>query len=156
MKTGDLSLQITGYAGYKEKLKPLEDEKDREKGTEEKNILVLDDDPNYLSMLHEWLRDSYKVTMLNSGLQGIEWLGENRADLILLDYEMPETSGPTVLEMLRNNEELKSIPVIFLTEKSDKDSLMSVVSHRPEGYLLKCIEKEELLEKLREFFVLHK
>ncbi len=69
---------------------------------------------------------------------------------------MPVTSGPQVLEMLRADTETKDIPVMFLTGKSDKESVMAVVALRPEGYFLKNIQKEELLEKLQEFFVLHK
>ena len=121
-----------------------------------KSILVVDDDPQYLTMVREWLKGTYKVAMANSGLQAIKWLGKNKVDLILLDHEMPVTSGPQVLEMLRSDPETSSIPVMFLTGKGDKESVMSVVALRPEGYFLKGIQKEELLEKLGEYFVLHK
>lgn len=125
-------------------------------GDFKKSILIVDDDPNYLSLVREWLRGTYKVSMANSGLQALKWLGKNKADLILLDHEMPVTSGPQVLEMLRSDEETKDIPVIFLTGKSDKNSVMAVVALRPEGYFLKTIGREELLDKLKEFFILHK
>ena len=69
---------------------------------------------------------------------------------------MPVTSGPQVLEMLRSDPETRKIPVIFLTGKSDKDSVMSVVSLKPEGYLLKTIDKKELLDKLDEYFILNR
>ncbi len=121
-----------------------------------KRILIIDDDPQYLSLIRQWLNGMYKISVANSGLQGIKYLGKNKVDLILLDYEMPVTSGPQVLEMLRSDEDTKNIPVIFLTGKSDKDSVMSVVGLRPEGYLLKSIEKEKLIEKLDEFFVKQK
>ncbi len=120
-----------------------------------KSILVVDDDPNYLALVREWLKDDYKVFMANSGLQAIKWLGKNTVDLILLDHEMPVTSGPQVLEMLRSDEETKGIPVMFLTGKSDKESVMAVVALKPEGYFLKTIHREELLEKMKEFFILH-
>ncbi|SKB88820.1 Response regulator receiver domain-containing protein [Lachnospiraceae bacterium] len=121
-----------------------------------KSILVVDDDPNYLGLVREWLKDTYKVFMANSGLQAIKWLGKNKVDLILLDHEMPVTSGPKVLEMLRSDSETESIPVMFLTGKGDKESVMQVVALKPEGYFLKNIQKDELLEKLNEFFILHK
>ena len=127
-------------------------------GEFKKSILIVDDDPNYMSMVREWLKDTYKVTMVASGMQAITWLGKrgNKADLILLDHEMPVTSGPKVLEMLRSEEETRNIPVIFLTGKSDKESVMAVVALKPEGYFLKTIDRKELLEKLEEFFILHK
>ena len=121
-----------------------------------KSIMIVDDDPQYLTTVREWLKETYKVTMANSGLQAIKMLGKNKVDLILLDHEMPVTSGPQVLEMLRSDPETASIPVMFLTGKGDKESVMSVVALRPEGYFLKSIQKEELLTNLQEFFVLHR
>ena len=121
-----------------------------------KTVLIVDDDPGYLGLVREWLKGTYKVAMANSGLQAIKWLGKNKADLILLDHEMPVTSGPQVLEMLRSEEETKDIPVIFLTGKGDKESVMAVVALKPEGYFLKTIEKDELLSKLNSFFESHK
>ena len=127
-----------------------------EAGEFKKSILIVDDDVQYLSMVREWLKETYKVNMANSGLQAIKMLGKNKVDLILLDYEMPVTSGPQVLEMLRSDPETQSIPVMFLTGKGDKESVMAVVALRPEGYFLKTIQKEELLQKLQEYFVLHR
>ncbi len=125
-------------------------------GEFKKSILIVDDDPSYLSLVREWLKGTYKISMANSGMQAIKMLGKNKVDLILLDHEMPVTSGPQVLEMLRSEEETKDIPVMFLTGKGDKDSVMAVLALRPEGYFLKNITKEELLENLREYFLLHK
>ena len=125
-------------------------------GEFKKNILVVDDDPTYLALVRDWLRGSYKVSIVNSGMQALRWLSNNKVDLILLDHEMPVTSGPQVLEMLRSDEDTKDIPVMFLTGKGDKESVMAVLSLKPEGYFLKNITKKELLEKLDEFFTLHK
>lgn len=118
-----------------------------------KQILIVDDDPQYLGLVRNWLKDTYKISAVNSGLQAIKYLGMNKVDLILLDYEMPITSGPQVLEMLRSDDETKSIPVIFLTGKSDKDSVMEVMALKPQGYFLKTIQREELLERLSDFFM---
>ncbi|MBR1476958.1 MAG: response regulator [Lachnospiraceae bacterium] len=128
----------------------------RSSGVFRKSILIVDDDPQYLTLVRAWLKETYKVSMANSGLQAIKWLGNNKVDLILLDHEMPVTSGPQVLEMLRNDPETQSIPVMFLTGKGDKESVMAVVALKPEGYFLKSIQKDELLEKLQEYFTLHK
>ncbi|WP_026670443.1 response regulator [Butyrivibrio sp. AE3006] len=125
-------------------------------GEFKKSILIVDDDPQYLTLVREWLKGTYKVSMANSGLRAIKWLGKNKVDLILLDHEMPVTSGPQVLEMLRSDPETRSIPVMFLTGKGDKESVMKVVALKPEGYFLKNIDREELIEKLQEFFILHK
>ena len=119
---------------------------------EKKSVLIVDDDATYMGLIRDWLKGYYKVSMANSGMQAIKWLGKNHADLILLDYEMPVTTGPQVLEMLRSDSETKGIPVIFLTGKSDKGSVMQVLSLKPEGYLLKTIAKDELIAELDKFF----
>lgn len=122
-------------------------------GELKKSILIVDDDPNYMSLVREWLKDTYRVSMVTSGLRALKWLGANKVDLILLDYEMPVTDGPQVLEMLRADDETKSIPVIFLTGRDDKESVMKVMSLKPEGYFLKTIAKDDLMNKLKVFFV---
>jgi CheY-like chemotaxis protein len=121
-----------------------------------KSILIVDDDVSYMSMVMDWLKEKYRVSTVNSGIQAIKWLAKNHADLVLLDYEMPVTTGPQVLEMIRSDDTLADLPVMFLTGKSDKESVMQVVSLKPEGYFLKNIQKDELLEKLNEFFILQK
>ena len=117
-----------------------------------KKVMIVDDDTEYLALVRDWLKDRYQVFMANSGMQAIKQLGTNKVDLILLDFQMPITSGPKVLEMIRSDTETSSIPVFFLTGRNDKDSVMQVVSLKPEGYLLKTIEKQALLAKLEQFF----
>ena len=117
-----------------------------------KKVMIVDDDTEYLALVRDWLKDRYQVFMANSGMQAIKQLGTNKVDLILLDFQMPITSGPKVLEMIRSDTETSSIPVFFLTGRNDKDSVMQVVNLKPEGYLLKTIEKQALLAKLEQFF----
>ncbi len=119
---------------------------------DKKSILIVDDDATYLRTIRDWLKDKYKVIMANSGIQALTWLAKNHADLILLDYMMPIASGPEILEMIRSEETSKDIPVIFLTSKSDRESVKSVIRLRPEGYLLKSINMSDLRNELEKFF----
>lgn len=112
----------------------------------------MDDDASYLTMIYDWLKDSYHVSLVNSGMQAITWLAKNHADLILLDYEMPVTSGPKVLEMIKSEPQTSSIPVMFLTGKNDRASIMKVLELKPADYLLKTIDRAGLREKLERFF----
>ena len=118
-----------------------------------KMILIVDDDPTYLKLIKEWLKDNYRVSMANSGMQAITWLANNTADLVLLDYEMPTIKGSKVLEMLRSDAQIANTPVMFLTGKSDKQSIVEVLALKPAGYLLKSIDRKTLLETLNKFFV---
>ena len=98
-------------------------------------------------------KDTYRVSLANSGMQAITWLAKNHADLILLDYEMPITSGPQVLEMIRSDAETADIPVMFLTGRGDKESIMRVLSLKPAGYLLKTVQKKELRDTISTYFL---
>ena len=117
-----------------------------------KSILIVDDDLTYLQMVREWLKDTYRVGMANSGTQAVAWLATNKADLILLDYDMPVLDGPKVMEMLRSESFSNSTPVMFLTGKNDRKSVTDVISLKPADYLLKSISRDKLLSTLDQFF----
>ena len=117
-----------------------------------KSILLVDDDPTFLRMVRGWLSNKYRVTIVNSGMQAITYIAKNTPDLVLLDYEMPVTSGPQVLEMIKSENETAMIPVIFLTGKDDKESVTKVLSLKPQGYILKNAGRQALLEQIGKFF----
>lgn len=117
-----------------------------------KSILIVDDDLTFLQMIREWLKDTYRVGMANSGTQAVAWLATNKADLVLLDYDMPVLDGPKVLEMLKSESFSSSTPVMFLTGKNDKESVTNVIALKPADYLLKTISKDKLLSTLDAFF----
>jgi CheY-like chemotaxis protein len=133
----------------REMLKVVEKEEVR---LQKKRILLVDDDGTMLRTIKSWLSDKYQVFMVNSGMAAITFLAKNEVDLILLDYEMPVTTGPKVLEMLRSEPATSAIPVMFLTVKSDKESVMQVLSLKPEKYLLKTMPPAELVANVDEFF----
>ncbi|MCR4923839.1 MAG: response regulator [Lachnospiraceae bacterium] len=117
-----------------------------------KTILIVDDDFTYMQTVFEWLKDDYRVGMASNGVQAISYLAKTRADLILLDYEMPIANGPQVLSMLKSDSGTGDIPVMFLTGHGDRNSVLSVVGLSPVDYLLKTIDKKTLLAKLKAFF----
>ena len=117
-----------------------------------KTVLIVDDDITYMRTVYEWLKGSYHVAMASSGVQAISFLAKNKADLVLLDYEMPIADGPQVLKMLKSDSETDRIPVMFLTGHGDRESVVSVIDLKPTDYLLKTIGKDGLLKKLNDFF----
>ena len=116
-----------------------------------KHVLVIDDDPGMLKIIKEHLRENYDVATAISGKIAYKFLENKKTDLILLDYEMPNESGLQVLQNLRNNEELASIPVLFLTGINDREKIKKVMMMKPQGYLLKPIDKEKLLGTIEQF-----
>lgn len=117
-----------------------------------KKILVVDDSGIMLRNIKRWLEDKYQVILANSGAMAIKYLATNRPDLVLLDYEMPVIDGSQVLEMIRSETEFCDIPVIFLTGKNDKESIMKVLELKPEGYLLKSMEPNKIVQEIDNFF----
>ncbi len=117
-----------------------------------KKILVVDDSGAMLRNVKGWLEDKYQVILANSGAMAIKYLSTNRPDLVLLDYEMPIVDGKQVLEMIRSETEFADIPVMFLISKGDKESVMQVMSLKPDGYLLKTMPPEEIKQSVHAFF----
>lgn len=117
-----------------------------------KKILVVDDSGAMLRNVKSWLEESYQVSLANSGAMAIKYLTLNRPDLVLLDYEMPVIDGKQVLEMIRTETEFSDIPVIFLTSKDDKESVMKVMELKPEGYLLKTMQPAQIVQAVDNFF----
>ena len=120
-----------------------------------RQILLVDDDADYLKLVSRWLSGQYRVVVVNSGVQAISFLSSNRPDLILLEYSMPVTSGPQVLKMIRSEKDMKDTPVFFLTGKDDSESVNRVLDLKPNGYILKSVDRNSLLERLEEFFTGH-
>ena len=115
-------------------------------------ILIVDDDATALRSMKNLLSTHYKILVANSGMNAITILAKNKVDLILLDFEMPIVNGPKVLEMIRSDPNTANIPVMFLTAKGDKRSIMEVLRFKPEKYLLKTMLPKDILDSIDEFF----
>lgn len=117
-----------------------------------RKILVVDDSGAVLRNVKDWLEDQYTVVLANSGTTAIKALSLNKPDLILLDYEMPIVDGSQVLQMIRQESDFSDIPVIFLTSKDDRATVMKVMSLKPQGYLLKTLAPKDIVASINDFF----
>ncbi|MGN0377218.1 MAG: response regulator, partial [Suilimivivens sp.] len=147
---------------YAEIEQEKEQEREREKAQKEdvkendtvqppakKHVLVVDDDPMILKLMKEQLKDSYMVGTAISGAIALKFLENKKTDLIILDYEMPVENGAQVLEKIRKNEATAQLPVIFLTGINDKNKIKKVLELKPQGYLLKPIDREKMLDAVK-------
>ena len=123
-----------------------------ESSVEKKTILVVDDSGAMLRNVKAWLEDKYQIVLANSGVMALKYLTMNHPDLVLLDYEMPVCDGRQILEMMRAEPDFADIPVIFLTSKSDRESVMKVTALKPDGYLLKTMEPAKIVQAVDAFF----
>lgn len=78
-------------------------------------ILVVDDQPVNIQIIHQMLNADYQIFMATSGAQAISLCQSNPPDLILLDVVMPELDGVATCRLLKQQPELAQIPVIFVT-----------------------------------------
>lgn len=113
--------------------------------TTRKHILVVDDDVRMLRLIKKYLENNYDVATAINGRVALKFLESKHTDLVLLDYEMPLDNGAAVLEKIRQNPKTKDLPVVFLTGVSSKEKIQEVLQMRPQGYLLKPINKQKLL-----------
>lgn len=82
----------------------------------EKTIAVVDADAINLNICDMYLKRRYKVVLLNSSMSAIDYFVKNKADLLLISYEMPLLDGVTILDSIRWQPNGKRVPAIFMTE----------------------------------------
>ena len=115
-----------------------------------KTVLVVDDDPDARDFLATVLRDDgFAATTAKDGTDAVAMIERESPDLIALDITMPEKSGVAVYRRLKEDEQLKEIPVIIVTGISD-DFQKFISSRRqvppPEGYIHKPVNHGDFLK----------
>ncbi|MDD6002404.1 MAG: PAS domain S-box protein [Bacteroidales bacterium] len=107
-------------------------------------ILAVDDNPVNIKMLYEMLNGDYNFISTLDGTDAITKASEHHPDLILLDIMMPGKDGFEVCRELKANEHTANIPVIFLTARSDKESMIEGLKAGAVDYISKPFRREEL------------
>ena len=113
-----------------------------------KKIMLVDDSPIVLRRMKSMLERHYDICLASSGEKALELIPKQKPDLILLDYEMDGMDGKTTFEEMKNSEEMKMIPVVFLTSVTDRQSIYAVLKSKPEGYILKPPAEERLMSEI--------
>ncbi|MEZ3435420.1 MAG: response regulator [Lachnospiraceae bacterium] len=117
-----------------------------------KKILVVDDSVTLRVGIKKLLSEDYDVALAQSGAAAIRCIILDKPDLILLDYEMPVCDGKQVLEMIRSEETFADVPVIFLTGRTDSETVKKLIALKPDGYLVKNLKPAEIKRKIDSFF----
>ncbi|MCR5154154.1 MAG: response regulator [Lachnospiraceae bacterium] len=113
-----------------------------------KKVLVVDDDATALRSVKGMLENKYNVTLANSGMKAMVSMGKSVPDVIILDYEMPVCDGKMTMEMIKADESLCNIPVIFLTGINERKNIEAVLRLLPAGYLLKPVAPDLLIAQI--------
>ena len=113
-------------------------------------ILVIEDQVQMRKNLVTILQmERFEVLSAENGQQGVELARAHRPDLILCDVMMPELDGFGVVESLRRDSELATLPVIFLTARGDKADVRAGMNLGADDYLVKPVAREDLLAAVR-------
>jgi len=115
-----------------------------------KKILLVDDEPEFVSMLQMRLEaNRYDVVTANDGREGLQKIAEENPDLVLLDVMMPGMDGFEVLEKLRKSPSTKYLPVVLLTARGESSSIFKGQELGATDYLTKPCASEDLLAVIR-------
>lgn len=117
-----------------------------------KRILIVDDSSVVLRNIKNLLDRKYDVFLSTSGEQALKMIPTKKPDLILLDYEMPGMDGKKTFEAILENNDMKHIPVIFLTSVAKRQQIYDVVKSIPAGYILKPPNRDKLLDTIEDVF----
>ena len=114
------------------------------------NILIVDDIPSNIRLMVSILDErGYAVSYAQSGEQAIEMCGKVNFDLILLDVMMPGMDGFDVCQVLKENERTREVPVIFLTARTDQESILKGFENGGVDYVTKPFSEKELLVRIQ-------
>lgn len=112
-------------------------------------VVLIDDEPDFLSLARGWLAPRFEVTALDEGEDVVEVLIGLEPDLVVLDVNM-EPNGFTLAQQMRAQPALREVPVLFLTaSKSDAD-FMRNLDVGGAAYLTKPVSKRKLVEMVAE------
>jgi len=123
--------------------------------SEKKRILVVDDEPDFCSIVQMNLeKEGFAVELAYSGVEGLEKVEANPPDAIVLDIMMPEMDGYEVCKKLKADEKYVDIPIILLTAvashvTSTRYSHRDGMSTEADDYIAKPASAEEITESIK-------
>lgn len=127
-----------------------------------KKILLVEDNPNDVELTLEALSEhnlANRVIVLNDGVQAIEYLHcegsyENREKgnpaVILLDIKMPRMDGIEVLQKIKSNPELKTVPVVMLTSSREEPDLIKCYELGVNAYVVKPVNFKDFFAAVKQ------
>jgi len=117
-----------------------------------KKVMIVDDNPDIILSIKNGLEGSncdYEVLCADSGKKCLELLETDKPDLILLDIMMPGMSGWETFDKLKENASWETIPVVFLTARTDRVA-RNAGGFLGEDYIEKPFELAELKQRINE------
>ena len=116
----------------------------------QEKILIVDDSPKNIQVVANFLQnEGYDLSFATDGKEALHILGKDSFDLILLDVVMPEVDGFEICRKINSNSSLRDIPILFLTVKTDPDSIIKGFESGGLDYITKPFNPYELLARIK-------
>jgi two-component system cell cycle response regulator DivK len=117
-----------------------------------KTVLIVEDNELNMKLFHDLLdAHGYNTIQTKDGMEALSLAREHMPDLILMDIQLPEVSGLEVTKWIKEDEALKSIPVIAVTAFAMKGDEEKIREGGCEAYVAKPISVENFLNTVKEF-----
>ncbi|MDK9694849.1 MAG: response regulator [Siculibacillus sp.] len=117
-----------------------------------KTVLIVEDNELNMKLFHDLLEaHGYRTLQSRNGFDAMEIARADRPDLILMDIQLPEVSGLEVTKWLKEDDDLKSIPVIAVTAFAMKGDEERIRQGGCEAYISKPISVGKFLETVRSY-----
>jgi len=113
-------------------------------------IFIIDDDPNILYVLKDYFAEQGEdVLTTMTGRNVLEKIRENFPDIILLDVILPEYNGMEILAKIKEDQELKDIPVILISGQDSSHSQIDGFKTGADDYVTKPLDLNVLYERIK-------
>jgi DNA-binding response OmpR family regulator len=117
--------------------------------TPEAKLMLVDDDPQLLERLQILLEPwGFRLTLLSDPQQFWHELAKFRPDLLILDIEMPQLSGIDLCQVVRNDPQWSELPIIFLSARTDAETIQRVFTIGADDYVNKPVVEPELVARV--------
>ena len=117
-----------------------------------KTVLIVEDNELNMKLFHDLLdAHGYNILQTKDGMEALDIAREHRPDLILMDIQLPEVSGLEVTKWLKDDPDLKAIPVVAVTAFAMKGDEERIREGGCEAYLSKPISVGKFIETIRHF-----
>src|SRR4029079_5472098 len=117
-----------------------------------KTVMIVEDNELNMKLFHDLLEaHGYRTVGTRNGVEALDLARKHRPDLILMDIQLPEVSGLEVTKGLKEDEELRSIPVVAVTAFAMKGDEERIREGGCEAYLSKPISVAKFIETIRHF-----
>jgi two-component system cell cycle response regulator DivK len=117
-----------------------------------KTVLIVEDNELNMKLFNDLVETrGHRIVQTRSGIEAVELARKHRPDLILMDIQLPEVSGLEVTQWLKDDEALRSIPVVAVTAFAMKGDEERIREGGCEAYLSKPISVGKFIETIRHF-----